>query len=515
MKQPRQGSRLLRRLRRRTARVRVRVQARRRAAATATARWRSGRWLGTAGKSPWLRRGALLAALLAVAFVPYPAQSVPALVASNGCRTGCHTAEVNMLRWSAQLTGDWDLDSGLAGTVPAQGTAYAAVGNGVAVLGAGMTVYAYQASNGTSLWQALLSGFAPDAAIVSVRSWPGEVTVGVAYPGRSGVSKRTEVVIPDSTGVPDSEYPAAPFGGAVAATSSYTVIMGPQNVTSYDSATGKVRWQRPVDDAAQGWYSDGQYLYLAESADGDETGAPVTALRRIDTATGATQQILPQPYGGSIITPTFDGTLSAAFDGDVLFSGSAGVTAYSGATGIELWSVPGAALAGTDPEQKRIYLTRGTTLLETSPVTGHVVATAPDLGGGMYVVRDGFALGIDNLGVNGAAWGYDIPAARVALSASNLGWPHYFTDLSGVGGSADPDGSLVVIAACAQAGRPVTTSPSPQGSPGLSGSPPVSASPGASTSPAASTSASGSAPPAPSPPAVQPCLRPELVALGL
>jgi len=37
----------------------VRVLARSRALAFATARWRSGRWAGTAGPSPWLRRGVL------------------------------------------------------------------------------------------------------------------------------------------------------------------------------------------------------------------------------------------------------------------------------------------------------------------------------------------------------------------------------------------------------------------------------------------------------------------------
>jgi hypothetical protein len=511
----------------------VRVLARRRAAAAATARWRSGRWLGTAGRSSWLRRGALLAVLLAVAFVPYPTQSSPALVATAGCRSDCHPAEVNMFRWAAELPGEWDLDGGLAGTVPAGGTAYAAVGDGLAVVGVGMTVYAYQASNGASVWQETLNGFPSSAAIISVRTWPGEVTVGVAYQGQGGVSERIEVVIPDTSRVQGYQYQAAPFGGAVAATAAYTVIIGPQYVTSYDNASGKVRWRLPIGNVAQSWQIDGQYLYMAESAGGDLSSTPVTALRRIDTATGVEQVILPlpKPDGGFSVTttmPTFGGTLDGAFDGDVLFSAAGGVTAYSGATGTELWSVSGAVPEGDDPEQKKIYLARGTTLLAVSPATGRIQTTAPDLGGGMYVVRSGFALGLDDLGANGAAWGYDIAAERVVLSASNLGWPHFFTDLSGVGGSAEPDGDLVIIAACAKAGQPITgTTPTPQASPDLSGSPgtsgtaPVNGALGATTSPTATATASPSPTPTPSPsailtaPAVQPCLHPELVAVGL
>ena len=49
---------------------------------------------------------------------------------------------------------------------------------------------------------------------------------------------------------------------------------------------------------------------------------------------------------------------------------------------------------------------------------------------GLYAVRDGVALGLDQ-GPNGDAWGYDIGAQRVILTAAGLGWPHYFVDLSG------------------------------------------------------------------------------------
>jgi hypothetical protein len=265
---------------------------------------------------------------------------------------------------------------------------------------------------------------------------------------------------------------------------------------------------------------------MAESAGADLGAAPITALRRIDTAAGVQRQILPRLAPDAGISAAnnpeaFEGTLDGAFDGVVLFSAAAGVTAYDGATGIELWTVPDSVPEGTDPEQNEIYLARGTTLLEVSPA-GRIEATAPDLGGGMYVVRDGFALGLDP-GSAGAAWGYDIGAERVALSAAGLGWPHYFADLSGIGGSADPDGDLVVIAACAQPGPPISmASPSPQGSPGASGSTGLTGTPGGSPSLSGSPGSGGpdaTASPSPSPtptaPPVQPCLRPELVALGL
>jgi hypothetical protein len=160
------------------------------------------------------------------------------------------------------------------------------------------------------------------------------------------------------------------------------------------------------------------------------------------------------------------------------------------------------------------------------------------------------ALGLDQ-GPNGDAWGYDIGAQRVTLSAAGLGWPHYFVDLSGVGGSADPASDLVIIAACTQLAprTPVSASPSasPSGSPGAtpsgspsatpSGSPSAtpsgspSATPSGSagltaaptatspTSPGPSSSASGTpgpdVSPSASPTPVQGCLRPELVALNL
>jgi hypothetical protein len=273
-------------------------------------------------------------------------------------------------------------------------------------------------------------------------------------------------------------------------------------VTSYDNATGHVRWQRATGPVAQAWRTDGNRLYVAESPGGFVDAAPVSALRRIDLATGA--ELVVQPLEGL----SFQGTLSAAFDGVVLFSSAAGVTAYHGATGTLLWSAPGAVPEGADQRPHRIYLTEGSNLVGVDPQTGRVKATASGSAvngaAGVYVVRNGVALGLDQ-GGNGDAWGYDLAVQRVTLAAPGLPWPHYFVDLSGVGGSADPAGNLVIIAACRQlAPDPVTTAAPP------STSAPPSATAGAASSPppALATAPASSAP-------GRGCLRPELVALNV
>ncbi len=296
----------------------------------------------------------LAAVLLGVALVPYPTQGA-ASVPASACRTGCRAGSMpNMVRWTAPLSGSWDVLPGLSGTVPAGGLAYVSAGDGVVAVGTGLTVTGYSAKTGALRWRATLTGFPAGAAIVSVRTWPGEVTAGVSYPFRSARGpKRTEVVLSGLAGVQLGRYPAAPFGGAVAASAAYTVIVGATAVTSYDNATGHIRWQRPTGQAAQAWRTDGDFLYVADSAGGFAGSAPVTALRKIDLATGT--ELLVQPLEGL----SFHGTLSAAYDGVVLFSSAAGVTAYSGTTGATLWTIPGAVPEGIDPRAKRIYLTRG------------------------------------------------------------------------------------------------------------------------------------------------------------
>ena len=474
--------------------------------------------LGTAAASPRLRRLALAAVLLGVVLAPYPSPGAATGVPVSGCRSGCRAGSVpSMIRWTQPLPGSWQAVSGLTGTVPASGLAYASVAYGVAAVGAGLTVNGYSAKNGAPLWSDTLTGFPAGAAIVSVRTWPGEVTAGVTY-SRAGHLRRAEVVISGPAGLPSGRYPAAVYGGAVAGSARSTVIVGGTAVTSYDNATGHVRWTRPTGRVPQAWRADGGTLYVTQSPGGFLGSAPVTALLKIDMATGA--ELMVRPLEGL----SYAGTLAAAFTGVVLFSSAAGVTAYDGTTGAWLWSVPGAVPEGTDPRRDRIYLTAGSNLIAVNPATGRVTATASGSAvngsAGMYVVRDGVALGLDQ-GAGGDAWGYNLGAQRVTLAAPGLPWPHYFVDLSGVGGSADPASDVVIVAACAQL--------APQG-PGPPSSPTASV-PSASTAPdpsvtvtstpavtpTGSPAVSASSTPSAGAPAAagQGCLRPELVALSL
>ncbi len=347
--------------------------------------------------------------------------------------------------------------------------------------------------------------------------------------GRLGL-KRTEVVLSDAAGVQTGRYPAAEFGGAVAGSPQYTVIVGTTAVTSYDNATGHIRWQRPTGPVAQAWRTDGTFLYVAVSASGFVGSAPVTALRRIDLATGAELLVLP------LQSLSYSGELSAAFGGTVLFSSATGVTAYSGTTGATLWTIRGAIPEGTDPGSDRIYLTRGSNLIGVDPLTGRITATAPgsavDGSAGVYVVSGGIAFGLDQ-GANGDAWGYDIAAQRVTTASAGLPWPHYFVDLAGLGGSADPASGMVVIAACTRlapsaltkpipAATPSSTPPAQAATPAQARRPPPSrARPPAKATASPATSASAGSSPSPdvSPSASastgQGCLDPELVALNL
>jgi hypothetical protein len=484
--------------------------------------------VGTAGASPRLRRWVLAAVLLGVALLPYPSLGSASVVPAAACRSGCRAGSVpSMIKWTRPLPGSWQVIPGLTGTVPTSGLAYVSVGYGVAAVGVGLTVSGYSAKTGAPLWDQTLTGFPAGAAIVSVRTWPGEVTAGVSYPG-AGHQERTEVVISGSTGILSGRYPAALFGGAVAGSTRYTVIVGPTAVTSYDNATGRVRWRLATGPVPQAWRTDDGKLYIAESAGGFLGSAPVTALRQINLATGA--QILVRPLEGL----SFTGTFSAAFAGVVLFSTASGVTAYDGTTGAWLWSLGGAVPEGTDPRKQRIYLTREANLIAVNPHTGQVTATASGSAvtgsAGLYAVRDGVALGLDQ-GPNGDAWGYNIGAQRVTLAAAGLGWPHYFVDLSDIGGSADPGSDLAVIAACTQLApnppasptplaslnppaspTPSTPSTTPSGTPASSPAQTASSPP----TPAQTTSASGTPSPDVSPSAPgQGCLDPELVALNL
>jgi hypothetical protein len=62
------------------------------------------------------------------------------------------------------------------------------------------------------------------------------------------------------------------------------------------------------------------------------------------------------------------------------------------------------------------------------------------------------ALGLDP-GANGAAWGYNIAEKRVTWTSRSLPWPHFFLDLSGIGGSVDPTSKKVLLVTCAKLGQ--------------------------------------------------------------
>ena len=162
----------------------------------------------------------------------------------------------------------------------------------------------------------------------------------------------------------------------------------------------------------------------------------------------------------------------------LLFSAASGVTAYDGLTGLKLWSIQGAVPEETDPAQEHFYLTEGTTLIGVDPLTGNIIARASGSAvagsAGMFSVRDGVALGLDQ-GPNGEAWGYDVRLQRVTWTSPGLPWPHYFVDISGIGGSAEPGGSAVIVADCAKLAP--QTQPSAPGSASSSASLPRAARP--------------------------------------
>lgn len=344
--------------------------------------------------------------------------------------------------WTHKLAGTWAAGTtGNGGTVPAAGQAYVAAGGGVAVLGAGLSLAGYRLSDGKPLWHVTLAAPA-GTAIMSVRAWPDVVTVGLLGPGGN---TRTEVVVAATTGTEVRRYPAAVFGGAVAASAVTTVVIGPAAVTSYANATGRVRWTHKIS-GGQSWRADWPALYLTQAPGGGLSSAPVTALKVINLVTGSVQTLSSGP--GS----PFSGTLAMAVGGAVIFASPAGVTAYSGSTGGLLWTMRGAVPEGTDPVTGLVYLTsRKGVLLGVDPEAGIATTSVPSAvaagPAAVYVVTDGMALGLTS-GANGQAWGYDLAAGRVTWNSPALPWPHFYSDLSGLGGSASSSDGTVLVTAC-------------------------------------------------------------------
>lgn len=389
----------------------------------------------------------LAVGLLALVLFPLPVLASDTPAKQPACHgSDCRAQPVSAQQWAKRLSGTWSAGtgpgtSGDGSTVPAIGQAYVAAGGGVAVLGTGLILTGYTLSHGKKLWQTTLSAPA-GTVIMSVRAWQGVVTAGLLAPGDRS---RTEVLIDALTGAEVRRYPAAVFGGAVAASKATTVIVGSATVTSYDNATGRVRWQRKTA-GGQSWQADGQKLYVAESPGGYLSSSPVTSLRVINLATG-TERMLSSPVGRP-----FSGTLAIATGGAVLFASAVGVTAYSGSTGGVLWTMRDAVPEGTDPAAGLVYLTSASgALTGVDPLTGAVrtaVGGALTVGqAGLYLVRGGVAFGLDS-GANGTAWGYSMAKGLVTWTSTVLPWPHFFSDLSGLGGSAAASGDTVVVTAC-------------------------------------------------------------------
>jgi outer membrane protein assembly factor BamB len=394
-----------------------------------------------------VRRGVLGCLLLGATLIPgHAAGTTPLQCPGPLC--GSH----GTVRWSRPLSGAWTAEGGIAGTVPAQGQAYVSAGPQVAAIGYGLNVYGFNVRTGSPLWTVTLTGFPAGASIVSVRSWPRVVTAGVDFtePGTgansaNGGTARDEVVLDGPTGQRLRTYPASSYGGAVAADDRRTVIVGNTAVTSYDNGTGQAAWSRPTGPVPQAWRVDGGNLLVTVAAGGYLGTAPVTALRSINTSTGAERMIRPQ-HG------SFAGSLAGALDGVALFSDSTGLSAYSETTGKFLWQRAGAVLESEDLLRQTLYVGRGNGLAGLDPRTGAIVKGGViPAASGLYGIRGGVALGIDQ-GALGDAWGYSVAQRRVIWTTSSLPWPHYFVDLSGIGGSADPSSSTVLLAACAKTG---------------------------------------------------------------
>jgi hypothetical protein len=394
------------------------------------------------GSAVWARRSILAVVLVGAAIIPGRA----AVVAARNCTKPKCAPGVTVARWARPLAGSWVAEGGALGTALSHGEAYAAAGDGVAVVGFGSTISAYRLSDGAPLWTAGLAGFPPGASVVSVRAWSGVVTVGVAgSPVAGRVARQHEVVLSAAAGQRIRTFPAAAYGGAITASKARTVIVGTTAVTSYANATGKVIWRRPTGTVAQAWRVDGGDVFLTVAKGGYLGSSPVTALRRISLRTGA--QTILRPASG-----TFAGQLSAATGGAVLFSGPAGLTGYSQATGRLMWQYSGVVPQAVDAIAQRLYVVGGTALIGLDPQTGKVVSRSATPGAGaLYAVSGGVALGLDE-GALGDAWGYNLRSKRVIWTAKSVPWPHFFVDLSGIGGSVASSGGSILLAACTQVG---------------------------------------------------------------
>jgi hypothetical protein len=371
--------------------------------------------------------------------------------ASKHC-LGTQCAPQGSILWTSVLPGHWVAEDGVAGTVPAGGDAYVAANENLAVLADGMLVAGYHARTGAPVWDSVLTGFAPGAAIVSVRAWPSVVAVGVEVPLASGGQSWYEAILSAATGAQLRSYPSAQIGGAVWAGRSGTVIVGTSAVTSYATGTGRVQWRRGTGRVPQAWKVSGRYLYIEQTSGGYLSSSPVTALQRIDLQTGAEQAVRPSGRA-------FAGTLAGVVGGVALFAGANGLSGYSAQDGRLLWPLSAklqrqGTLELIDSTTQTAYVSSDGTLIGLNIHTGAAVnGPVPALSASLYAITDGVALGLDQAqGDLGEAWGYDVVTRRVVWTSPALPWPHFFVDPTGLGGSVSSPRGITLLTTCAAQG---------------------------------------------------------------
>jgi len=391
------------------------------------------------GTAAWARRGVLAVVLLGAAVIPGRASSQ----ATSHCPgSGCMRA--GSVLWTRQLPGSWVAEPGVVGTVPAVGEAYAASAGNIAVVGYGTSVLGYQTLTGRVSWQAELSWLPVGSAIVGVRAWPAVVAVGVSVPDGSAGQDRTEIILSAATGVQIRSYPAAYYGGAAWASRSRAAIVGARAVTGYANSSGRAVWQRATG-TAQTWVVSGLYLYMPVTGGGSLLSGEVTGLRRIDLTTGAERVIG--------LRRAFSGSLTAVVGGVALISGGDGLRGYDVGSGRMLWQRLGAVVEFVDQGQNAAYIATGNSLTELDTTTGRTTGRpAPAVASGLYAIRNGVALGLDQNSL-GDAWGYDMATRKVVWSSPALPYPHFFVDPSGLGGSAGLGSPVALLATCAQVGN--------------------------------------------------------------
>ncbi len=394
----------------------------------------------------WARRAVLAVVLVGAVVIPGRAASQQ----DQHC-TGprCHAAGSTL--WSASLPGSWIAQPGVTGTVPTSAAGYAATGGGLAVFAEGLQVTAFGLTTGSRKWQSTITGVPVGSVIVGVRAFAAVVAVGVQPPSGQAPD-RDEVILSASTGDQVRSYPAAAYGGAIAASGASTVVVGRTAVTAYANATGRVLWSRAVGPPGQTWRVSGQYVYVAQP----DGSAGVLVVRRISLSDGAEVLLRPPRH------PGFPGTLGAVVDGVMLFSAPGEVAAYGGSTGEPRWQQDNAVLELSDAGAGVAYLASGTALEGVDVTSGIVLSRAAlSVASSLYWVSRGVALGLDQEAL-GDAWGYSLSSRRVLWTSAGLPWPHFFVDLSGLGGSVSQGGTIVLLATCARVGATAAGSAGPR-----------------------------------------------------